>query len=307
MTQRTAKLVSALFASLLAGAPFVTASHGAPAEADKCLSGPKGAPPAGGHWYYRIDRATKRSCWYIGDAREKLSRAAPATSPPPASSAPSPNSASTPLSVANARAELPLPQTRVGPEIAATGRSAAEAANPASSRGANAEDGNAQRSVVASRWFEPTSMASSAPSQPRAGNSADQPSAVSEAAPPTPAATFRLAAADASVARSPGSVVQLLIAIVAALALAGLLARVIFRLSGARGSGRRNIQVDRRVNWDLAGISGPPLSADAGGGASRRDFVPLPEGSLPRDPGPASDPNERIAQMLTRLARSAAT
>lgn len=306
MSKRTAKFVPAIFVSLLAAIPLVTASHGAPAEAEKCLSGPKGAPPAGGHWYYRVDRATKRACWYIGNAREKLSRAAPETSPPAANPASPSNNPGSQLSIANARAELPLPPARRAPEATSfTGQPAAEAASPTSRQHANAEDANAQQSVVASRWFEPTSMASSAPPQPPVGNSADKPPAISEAAPPTAAATFGLAAAGAPAASPSGSVQQLLIAIVGALALAGLLASAIFRLSSTRGSGRRRNQVDRGVNWDLAGISRPTPSHDAGGAASWRHVVPLPED--PRDPRPASDPDERIAQMLTRLARSAAT
>ena len=60
MSRRTAKFVSAVFASLLVGIPLTTVSHGAATTAETCLSGPKGAPPKGGHWYYRIDRATKR-------------------------------------------------------------------------------------------------------------------------------------------------------------------------------------------------------------------------------------------------------
>lgn len=309
MTQRTAKLASAIFASLVASAAFVTASHSAPVEADKCLSGPKGAPPAGGHWYYRVDRATKRPCWYIGDAKAKVSRAAPGIPPQTANPVSPPNDAGTQLSIANARAELPLPQARRAPEATAlTGQPAAEAASPTDSRPAHAEDANAPRSVVASRWFEPTSMASSAPSQSAAAATRPQP--ISEAAPPPKAAaTLRLAAADPSAARSSGTIQQLLIAIVGALTLAGLLASAIFRLSRARRSRRRNskMSVNRSVNWDLAGIGRPTLPDDAGGAASWRDVVPLPKGSLPRDPRPASDPDERIGQMLTRLARSNAT
>ena len=74
MQNRTAKFVSAIFASLLAGTPLTTVSHGAVPAADDCLSKPKGLAPEGSHWYYRIDRATKRHCWYLGDQREKLSR-----------------------------------------------------------------------------------------------------------------------------------------------------------------------------------------------------------------------------------------
>lgn len=70
MPRRTVKFVSALFAGVLAGIPLATISHGATPAADDCLSGPKDQAPHGSHWYYRIDRATKRHCWYLKD--EKL-------------------------------------------------------------------------------------------------------------------------------------------------------------------------------------------------------------------------------------------
>src|SRR3977135_1516692 len=114
MSNRTAKFVSAIFASLLAGTALTTIAHGAPPAADDCLSGPKGAPPQGGHWYYRIDRSTKRHCWYVGDEKEKIARSAPRNSSPPAEPASSPNNAAAQRSVADAHAELPSPQTWIG-------------------------------------------------------------------------------------------------------------------------------------------------------------------------------------------------
>jgi len=36
------------------------------AVADDCLASPNGACPPGTHWYYRVDRATHRQCWYLG-------------------------------------------------------------------------------------------------------------------------------------------------------------------------------------------------------------------------------------------------
>jgi hypothetical protein len=33
---------------------------------DDCLAGPNVAAPQGSHWYYRVDRATQRECWYLG-------------------------------------------------------------------------------------------------------------------------------------------------------------------------------------------------------------------------------------------------
>ncbi|HEY5125851.1 MAG TPA: hypothetical protein VIJ35_00885, partial [Bradyrhizobium sp.] len=62
MSNRTAKFLSAILASLLAGAALATMSHSPAHAADDCLSAPKDQTPGGGHWYYRIDRATKRHC-----------------------------------------------------------------------------------------------------------------------------------------------------------------------------------------------------------------------------------------------------
>jgi hypothetical protein len=35
------------------------------AKADECRAKPDSSAPAGMHWYYRIDRATSRHCWYL--------------------------------------------------------------------------------------------------------------------------------------------------------------------------------------------------------------------------------------------------
>lgn len=57
--------ISALAASaafviaLLAGQQ---ASQAAPAD---CLAAPSGAAPNGQHWYYHLDHASKRKCWYL--------------------------------------------------------------------------------------------------------------------------------------------------------------------------------------------------------------------------------------------------
>jgi len=41
---------------------------------DNCLPAPSGKPPAGNHWHYRTDPATQTKCWYLrpaGDAAQK--------------------------------------------------------------------------------------------------------------------------------------------------------------------------------------------------------------------------------------------
>lgn len=38
------------------------------ALADTCLAAPKTAAPAGQHWYYHVDRASRHKCWYLHSA-----------------------------------------------------------------------------------------------------------------------------------------------------------------------------------------------------------------------------------------------
>src|SRR6516225_9297722 len=35
------------------------------AKGDDCRAKPDGTAPAGLHWYYRVDRANNRHCWYL--------------------------------------------------------------------------------------------------------------------------------------------------------------------------------------------------------------------------------------------------
>jgi hypothetical protein len=97
---------------------------------------------------------------------------------------------------------------------------------------------------------------------------------------------------------------MLLIAILGALALAGLLASAIFRFGGQR---RDNVRVNRRVNWDSVRADRPSLSDEARADRSIWELGLLPQGSLPRELRASDDADERIAQMLARLPRSAAT
>lgn len=44
-------------------------------QANECLARPSGAPPRGSHWFWRMDRQTRRRCWYLGSASQKQRRA----------------------------------------------------------------------------------------------------------------------------------------------------------------------------------------------------------------------------------------
>jgi hypothetical protein len=59
--------VGALTATIMLGTSLLGASlPGQPARAaDDCLAAPNRAPAPGGHWYYHLDRASDRKCWYL--------------------------------------------------------------------------------------------------------------------------------------------------------------------------------------------------------------------------------------------------
>jgi len=282
MPGRTAKFVSVVVASVLAGIPLATISYGATPAADDCLSGPKDPAPNGSHWYYRIDHATKRHCWYLKG--EKLSQNA------------APNSSTaettTQRSIADAHAELPAQAAIEAPKRGNGLAPAADAtiATPAA---------ETQRSAVASRWPEQSGTSSSTVSPSTAANSGVAAPADSDATPPAAPAAVALAAADSSPEKQPGSIQTLLLVILGALALAGLIGSAVFRFGNLRWIGRRTIQVDRQAIWETANIDRRSPTVDLDSGARiRRDEIPW-------ELRTADDPNGRIEDMLARLARSA--
>jgi hypothetical protein len=312
MQNRTAKLLSVIFASLVAGMPLTTVSHSAVPAADDCLSRPKGQAPEGSHWYYHIDRASKRHCWYLGDQREKLSRAKPQNSAPIADPASPQKEMAAQRPVADAHAELPLPQTRVEQEtsVSAWKRTPATTANAASvenGQAANAPDTKTQLSVVASRWPDPSGVSASASPAPTTGNSGDAVQSNTEQAPrlnteqaPLPAATTT-AAADLLPEKQSGSVQMLLLVMMGALVLAGVMGSAIFRFGSIRQAGRRQTRGDRRAIWDSVDTDRPSPPAYPKAEASRRKV------DIPRELRQADDSNDRIAEMLARLSKGAVT
>ena len=304
MQNRTAKFVSAIFASLVAGTPLTTVSHSAVPAADDCLSKPKGQAPEGSHWYYHIDRASKRHCWYLGEEREKLSRARPQDSAPIADPASPQKDTATQRPVADAHAELPLPQTRVEQEtsVPAWQRIPATTANAASvksGQAANAPETKTQLSVIASRWPDPSGVSSSVSPAPTTGNSGEALQLNTEQVPLPAVATS--AAADLSSEKQSGSVQMLLLVMMGALVLAGVMGRAIFRFGRMRQAGRRQTRGDRRAIWDSVDTDRPSPPAYPRAEASMRRV------EIPRELRQADDPNGRIAEMLARLSKSAAT
>jgi hypothetical protein len=80
--------IKAACAGLLVAASMLGTNQAARA-ADDCLTGPNRQPGPGGHWYFHLDRATDRKCWYLVEATARAP-AAETVQPQPAEPQPQP-------------------------------------------------------------------------------------------------------------------------------------------------------------------------------------------------------------------------
>ena len=317
MSKWSVKFVPALFAGIVAGTNLATmtdlraqvigaaeaATPAAQAAADSCLTAPKGATPSGSHWYYRIDRATKRQCWYLREesdnADDKFERAAPPASAPAPSSAtaePSQPPAITRKSIADARAEWISQQPRAEPK--AEPRTVAAAPAPAAQNAQRAAMPNvlAPAPLSSMRWNDaPTtrSLGNPASVQVAAANPpADPPPQAEEVQQPV-ADQVTPAAMEPAAAKPTASLQKLLLVMAAALALAGLTVSAIVRIGRMRA--RRAMRRKRRAMWDSARTkkrSSPPMFHDEDARLRRSGGVHNPR-----------VPQERTKERTTRVPR----
>ena len=82
------------------------------AAGDTCRASPGAAAPQGLHWYYRVDRASKRHCWYLSTGGIHVHSFASVAAPAPSQheSAAEPAGAATNTAVQTAAAQTPVPQ-----------------------------------------------------------------------------------------------------------------------------------------------------------------------------------------------------
>jgi hypothetical protein len=340
MSNRSVKFIPALFAGVVAGANLAamtdlraqvvsTAAAAAATEAgtqatqaaaDSCISAPKGATPSGSHWYYRIDRVTKRQCWYLREesdtADDKFARAAPPASAP-ASAAAEPASAQPPTitrkSIADARAEWVSQQPRAepNPPARAEPRTVAAAPAPATQNAQRATMPNvlAPAPLSSMRWNDapttrslttPTNLQTAAAAAPAA-----QPPQAEEVQKPA-ADQVAPAAADTATARPTASLQKLLLVMAAALALAGLTVSAIVRIGRMRA--RRAMRRKRRAMWDSAKTkrrSPAPMFHDEDAGLRRTVGVHTPR--VPQDRTRVPQERTRVLQERTRVPQERPT
>lgn len=293
MSNRTAAIACAVIAgcvSIFGTSVSATAAPAAePAAQNECLSGPKGATPAGAHWYYRIEKGTKRKCWYLADEVAKTKKAAtpaPASStaaeedtPPPTkiTSAPKQETSKKSIqkSVANARAELttgtdedpalaettwpPMPSPAVKADIRADNQVAGIQPAP--------EAAPKQSWNVATRWPEPANSASAsdqpaaattAPAQPAPVLTAERLATAAAPAPATQPAAATTAAKPVppqqttQPADSEGLSLRILLSIlVCVLALAAIVGPLLFKYFRPKPREDEHTYGQRRQIWDL--------------------------------------------------------
>jgi hypothetical protein len=340
MSNRSVKFAPALLAGVVAGASLATvtdlraqviataaeaATPATQAAADSCLSAPKGATPSGSHWYYRIDRVTKRQCWYLREesdtADDKFARAAPpASAPAPAAEEPAPpqQRTITRKSIADARAEWVSQQPRAEPNPPArVERTAAAAAPPPvvqNSARAAMPNVLAPAPLSSMRWNDaPTTRSLATPTglQVEAANPpVSQPPQAEEVQQP---AVDQIAAADAAPAKPTASLQKLLLVMAAALALAGLTVSAIVRIGRMRA--RRAIRRKRRAMWDTAKTkrrSPQPMFHDEDAGLRRtggvyNPRVPQDRTRAPQERTRAPQERPRVPQERTRVPQERTT
>ncbi|MBI5132105.1 MAG: hypothetical protein HZA66_21895 [Rhodopseudomonas palustris] len=304
MRKSTAKILSAAGVGLFASLALTAAPDHAAAQARECLAAPKGPAPAGSHWFYRTDRATKRNCWYVRATGDKAAApteaAADAASDRP-NSAPAAPAARSETASADSAAPVAAPKpvrttaVRLHSSIA---NARAEVPEPAPMRDAAATDSAAQFPAP----LPTTTSTQQSASQPTdqapvatQGSPIDQ--RWSDAATAAPAADPASAAdassklrtaAQAAVAKggtpataalsSAGSASTLIAALLAALALAGLIVGGLVKFS------RRQPAVRRDLNGR------PDIWRDAPRPASD-DYAAEPL-DLTLDPSPPTQPTE---------------
>jgi hypothetical protein len=147
---------------------------------------------------------------------------------------------------------------------------------------------------VASRWLDQAGTETVTGSTPEPADSG-----ASTNSPAPSAAVAPLAAANARPASPSASVPTLLLVIIGALAIAALLAGVIFRFGNARRNDRQDFGRASRAPWDSidvgATIRSPPLASETA----------TPQTGPVRERHEAVIPDE-IVQLLSRLSKEAA-
>src|SRR5262245_37084358 len=174
MASRAARFAVGALTCIVTGASTLTMHLGNAVAAGDCLAAPDKESPVHRHWYYRVDRITKRHCWYLGELGKSVSHTARSTSSRRALLARLRRDNPLPVRDADARAEVV--QRPAGDTLRAEDAQLTTSANQ--SRSLEAQDtmqaqdtrqdlrspgiGDDVQSLVAARWPDPADAAAAA-------------------------------------------------------------------------------------------------------------------------------------------------
>lgn len=304
MANRRAIVVSAIFAGLSAGLPLSMPAVRA-ASGDQCLTqpGPKAAP--GQHWYYHLEHG--RHCWYVRDKGGGVARASSSEAASPSKAQVRTNDTADSSVLENARDELSESQGFANDEASVAPAKTAVAAAPSQTAPAVAPDAAATATGSAA-VAPPLNRAPNADQQPAvsanpAPSSRALPSASSALVPPPHSADNSTVEKGPVSSFAPGnsaaSLETLFIVIVGALALAGLIASIVYRLGRARAAAQR----PRTAIWPTIDSAPTPPWSEQAIPASRPDLHDLPR-RAPR-PSAAQERMQKIEELLEQLVEQA--
>ncbi|HEY0328095.1 MAG TPA: hypothetical protein VGC77_03275 [Rhodopseudomonas sp.] len=269
----------------------------APLYAADCLTAPSGAAPKGAHWYYRLERETKRQCWYTRakGAPPTTAVADAEAAPPIATETPAPV-APAPRSLSDARAEY-VP-TRELTEPSRGDVALPQQATAPASAAASLEN---QRVAFANRWLE----RQAAQADPAASPVSDDSMTVADA----PAANADVAPAPAAVA-GDDSMWMLFAGLAGALGLAGLIAHLVMRFGPSRPIIRREEPLYHDAIYD-----GMPETPSAAPWPAHAEVAPAASDAIEDEPPPmnwlriardrasAAPANAAVAPLLAKAPR----
>ncbi|CCD88086.1 conserved exported protein of unknown function [Bradyrhizobium sp. ORS 285] len=268
--------------------------------AEECLTEPTGEKSDAQRWYYRFDRGTNRRCWYLKDANgsNTAALARPAQQPAPWDFAqPAPPKLTTrrtdgpaPRAAADALAEAPQPRLRTDLAVRGTPKPQNVAITPTT---LTASDASLPRGLdSASPWPSappPQQQAETASGDSTSAAMADDGNA--DMANTTPA--FDGQGANISKTAKPEAPIHMLmLVVIGALAISGLLASALYRLSrmGRRRRGNRSWHADAARN--RRSRTQPRTKASPAGSRADRGGMP---------PAPSHAGNSRGAQPASAL------
>jgi hypothetical protein len=290
------RLTLAMLVALAASVVAISLGATTGDAADECLSGPKGTAPQGSHWYYRVERSSGRHCWYLGAEGQKVrsvsertsqqtrkrvtqhSQQAQTTAPEPAVRSSAPPAVAETKTVASffsqywsslfSGAEPPKMATAEEPKLAPAPDASRAAPPAATTNYAQEQDQTDAQEDMPLVWPVLTAAEREAATAPAPGS-------VPRSVPATTSAPV------------PALKSQYMVAIlVGALAIAGILMALVYRLGSIRFS--RKQQQRQSPRWDITNqtaarlpLAPPPLAyADP----VPRPSTPVRRPVLPRRP-----------------------